>query len=201
MNGPLTLGIATAAPKPSRREQLLEIAASLFAERGFAKVTMDDIGAAAGVSGPALYHHFTGKEAMLGEMLISISEWLLARGRERVAEADAGDPATALRGLISDHVSFSAYRPELITIHFRDLVATSDADRRRVTRVQSQYANCWVDLLRRTTPGIEKDVARAVVHAVFGLLNSTPHISRPGREATAALLASLAEATLATVGT
>ena len=60
-----------------RRQELLSIAAELFAARGFANVTVDDLGDAAGVSGPALYHHFSGKEALLGEMLVDISEYLL----------------------------------------------------------------------------------------------------------------------------
>ena len=64
-----------------RRQELLKIAADLFADRWFANVTVDDIGEAAGVSGPALYHHFAGKEALLGEMLVGISQYLLDGGR------------------------------------------------------------------------------------------------------------------------
>ena len=76
----------------SRREEILEIAVGLFATRGYHGVSMDDIGAAAGVTGPALYHHFAGKEAMLGAALNPVSESLLAGGRARVAEHpdDAG---------------------------------------------------------------------------------------------------------------
>ena len=48
----------------SRREEILEIAVGLFASRGYHGVSMDDIGAAAGVTGPALYHHFAGKDAL-----------------------------------------------------------------------------------------------------------------------------------------
>ncbi|MEY2401791.1 MAG: hypothetical protein QOJ08_1902, partial [Ilumatobacteraceae bacterium] len=59
-------------PRLSRRDELLSVAADLFAERGFTKVTVDDIGNAVGVSGPALYHHFDGKQSLLGEMLVRI---------------------------------------------------------------------------------------------------------------------------------
>ncbi|WP_279580144.1 TetR/AcrR family transcriptional regulator [Fodinicola feengrottensis] len=62
--------------KPSRKEQILEIALELFATRGYHGVGMDDIGSAAGVTGPALYHHFAGKEAMLSAALIPVSEGL-----------------------------------------------------------------------------------------------------------------------------
>ena len=71
----------------SRRDEILEIAVGLFAARGYHGVSMDDIGAAAGVTGPALYHHFAGKEAMLAAALIPVSEGLLAGGRARVGRA------------------------------------------------------------------------------------------------------------------
>ena len=61
-------------------DEILEIAVGLFAARGYHGVSMDDIGAAAGVTGPALYHHFAGKEAMLVAALIPVSEGLLAGG-------------------------------------------------------------------------------------------------------------------------
>ena len=67
----------------TRREQILDTAAALFAERGFHGVSIADLGAACGVSGPALYKHFRGKQAILSEMLVSISEELLREGRHR----------------------------------------------------------------------------------------------------------------------
>ena len=58
----------------SRRDEILEIAVGLFAARGYHGVSMDDIGAAAGVTGPALYHHFAGKEAMLAAALYAYGQ-------------------------------------------------------------------------------------------------------------------------------
>src|SRR3982751_2269662 len=87
----------------SRREEILEIAVGLFATRGYHGVSMDDIGAAAGVTGPALYHHFAGKEAMLAAALNPVSENLLAGGRARVAEY-TGDPLACLTALVDFHV-------------------------------------------------------------------------------------------------
>src|ERR1700741_5361169 len=110
----------------SRREELLDAAALLFAEHGFARVTMDDIGAACGISGPALYHHFESKEAMLGEMLVSISRYLLGGGRAIVDLG--GAPADTLGRLIEFHVDFAVTHPELITVQYRDLVHAPDDD-------------------------------------------------------------------------
>ena len=84
----------SAGRRRSRRDEILEIAVGLFAARGYHGVSMDDIGAAAGVTGPALYHHFAGKEAMLAAALIPVSEGLLDGGRDRVAEPP-GRPAAA----------------------------------------------------------------------------------------------------------
>ncbi len=68
------------------------MAARLFAERGFHGVSVGDIGKAVGVSGPALYKHFDSKDAVLAEMLVAISERLLAEGQERVAAAPTAPP-------------------------------------------------------------------------------------------------------------
>jgi AcrR family transcriptional regulator len=47
-----------------RREQLLEIGRSLFAERGFDATSVEEIAAKAGVSKPVVYEHFGGKEGL-----------------------------------------------------------------------------------------------------------------------------------------
>lgn len=164
----------SARPVPaSRRESILRMAAKLFADAGFATITVADIGAACGISGPALYHHFASKEAMLGEMLVSISEHLLRRGHEIVAETP--EPVDALHALVDAHAAFATSRPELITVQFRDLVHASPADQKTVRRLQRSYVELWVDTLIRGRPGADVAVARAVVHATFGLLNSTAH--------------------------
>ena len=51
--------------KAERRQQLVRAASRLFAERGFRSVSMEDLAAEAGVSGPAIYRHFASKEALL----------------------------------------------------------------------------------------------------------------------------------------
>ena len=160
----------------ARRTELLAIAADLFAERGYANVTVDDLGAAAGVSGPALYHHFAGKEALLGEMLIDISEYLLAGGRDVTAEGDTAD-GSVLDRLIRFHAEFAVERRSLITVHFRDLVHAREADQSKVRGLQSRYAAIWADELQRESPGLDRRAAHAAVHATFGLINSTPHSS------------------------
>ncbi|WP_238598730.1 SACE_7040 family transcriptional regulator [Saccharothrix sp. ALI-22-I] len=180
--------------KQTRREQILSAAAELFARHGFHGVGIDDIGAAVGISGPALYRHFRSKDAMLGEMLTSISERLLEGGQRRVAAST--DPAHALRELIRWHVDFALDDPALITVQIRNLANLTDPDRRRVRALQRRYVEVWVEMIRKTSPEVEEPTARAAAHAVFGLINSTPHSAHLDRDQMATLLSQMALASL-----
>ncbi|MFC4000492.1 TetR/AcrR family transcriptional regulator [Prauserella oleivorans] len=158
---------------PTRREQILAAAAELFAKHGFHGVGIDDIGAAVGISGPALYRHFRSKDAMLGEMLTSISEYLLEGGRRRIERA--GDADEILAGLVRFHVDFALQQPALITVQERNLANLTDADRRQVRALQRRYVEVWVSVLRAAVPQLDEPHARSAAHAVFGLINSTPY--------------------------
>src|ERR1700679_2989854 len=172
--------------KSDRRLQLLAAAERLFAERGFSAVRLEDIGAAAGVSGPAIYRHFPNKESLLVELLVGISTRLLAGAREvRSRETDA---AAALDGLIDFHLDFALGEPDLIRIQDRDLAYLPVAAERQVRRAQRQYVEVWVGVLGELEPGLAETDARLMAHAAFGLLNSTPHSLPPadGKAARAA---------------
>jgi AcrR family transcriptional regulator len=157
----------------SRREQILSTAAELFAARGFHGVSVADLGAACGISGPALYRHFASKDAMLAEMLVSISEELLEVGRERVAESANG--REALRALVNWHTDFAISNKALIVVQDRDWASLPDEAREQVRSLQRRYVELWVDQLRKVSPTLPRKRARAMAHAAFGLLNSTPH--------------------------
>lgn len=187
----------------TRREQILREAARLFAERGFHGVGVDEIGAAVGISGPGLYRHFTGKDAMLAELLVGISDRLYEGGKARVQEATSAGraPEAVLDSLIRGHIDFALDDRFLISLHDRELDRLREEDRRRVRKLQRQYVELWVTAVRGVYPGLTELEARVSVHTVFGLLNSTPHLSAlselPERAATAALLRRLAQGALA----
>jgi AcrR family transcriptional regulator len=159
----------------SRREEILEIAVGLFATRGYHGVSMDDIGAAAGVTGPALYHHFAGKEAMLAAALNPVSENLLAGGRARVAEY-AGDPSACLAALVDFHVDFALANPAVIALHLHELDRLPEEPRRQIRRLQRLYVEEWVNVLTALRPALSAGEARVLAHAAFGLMNSTPFL-------------------------
>lgn len=158
--------------EPTRREQILATAAELFAARGFHGVSVAELGAACGISGPALYKHFPSKQAMLAEMLVSISEQLLAVGRARVAGAEG--PAAAVRALVDWHVEFALGHRPLIIVQDRDWESLPEQAREQVRRLQRSYVDLLAGQLLELRPELSKAAAHAAAQAAFGLLNSTP---------------------------
>lgn len=166
---PLT---ARGRAKASRRQALLAAAARLFAERGFNGVTIEELGAAAGVSGPAVYKHFGGKQDVLAALLLDASEGLYTGGQEVIGREEG---FAALRALVEFHVRFALENADVIRVQDRDLEQLAVDDRHRVRTLQRRYVELWVDVLAELNPDADRAVLRTRAHAVFGLLNSTPH--------------------------
>ncbi len=189
--GRVAAGPPAAGPRSrTTREQLLEAAATLFAERGYRTVTLDDIGGAVGVSGPAVYRHFKSKEKLLGELLVDVSERLLSNAKERVNTAKS--PAEALTNLVDFHADFAVENPALITVQSRELSSLAPDDQRQVRRLQRSYVEFWADAIVRAGRLGRREEAIAAAHATFGLLNSTPFSGRLDDQRLRALLHSMA---------
>ncbi|MDF0528364.1 TetR/AcrR family transcriptional regulator [Tsukamurella sp. 8F] len=98
-----------------RREELLGIAAELFATKGYAQTTVRDIAEAAGMLSGSLYHHFASKEAMLVEVLRDFMEGLLRRFTDIV---DAGGPpSTVLEQLIRSSFQTIHEQPHAVALY------------------------------------------------------------------------------------
>jgi AcrR family transcriptional regulator len=162
-----------ARAKADRRRAILDAASRLFAERGFDRVSMEDLGSAAGVSGPAVYRHFPGKQSVLAALLIDVSQGLFDGGSDVI---DRGaDAAATLRALITFHVAFALANADVIRVQDRDLESLAADDRHRVRALQRNYVELWVGVLARLDPRSDAAALRVRAHAAFGLINSTPH--------------------------
>ncbi|HCC39289.1 MAG TPA: TetR family transcriptional regulator, partial [Arthrobacter bacterium] len=130
--------------KENRRQALLSAAASLFAANGFNRVSLEDLGAAAGVSGPAVYRHFQGKQAVLSDLLLTVSRELLDGGRSVVAATT--DPVAALRRLVGFQVDFALGKPDVIRVQDRDFSNLTEKDQSEVRALQRNYVELWVEV-------------------------------------------------------
>jgi AcrR family transcriptional regulator len=181
--------------KADRQAAILHEAARLFAERGFSGVSLEDLGGAVGVSGPALYRHFANKQALLGAILVGVSDRLLEGGRRVIASG--GSPADQLTAIIAFHVDFALRDADVIRVQDRDLASLSDEDRHAVRRLQREYVEVWIGILAALHPDRSDDDLRVRAHACFGLINSTPHSvralrDRPSHDAVRGILESMA---------
>ncbi|WP_314647346.1 TetR/AcrR family transcriptional regulator [uncultured Microbacterium sp.] len=182
--------------KLERTDAILHHAALLFADRGYTGVSLEDIGAAVGVSGPAVYRHFAGKQALLGAILVQVSRDLLSGGRA-VADSDHDDDAR-MDALVRFHVGFALANAPVIQVQDRDVAHLSDSDRAQVRRLQRSYVDLWIECLAPLRSA-DTDELRLRVQACFGLINSTPHSTRSaarGHASTAEVLAAMASAAL-----
>ncbi len=156
--------MTTSAP---RRELLLGAAADLFAARGYHAVGIDDIGAAAGISGPGVYRHFPSKQALL--------EQLCDRAMTRMLDGAQGLSAGAdpLAALVDLHVDFAVGERALLGVWAREQRALSEDVKASLRRRQRAYEQVWREVLSRRRDDLSADEAQVVVTSTLALLNAT----------------------------
>ena len=185
----------SAPPVVHRREQLLEAAAVLFAERGYHAVGIDDIGAAAGISGPGVYRHFASKQSLLAALCDRALSRMLA-GAQGISAASA-DPRARLEALVDLHVAFAVDERALIGVWGRELPALSDDLRRSLRRRMRAYEQPWQEVLACLRGDLAPEEVAVVTGATLAMLNATA-VSTTGvsRERLCALLRTMALAAL-----
>ena len=130
----------------SRREELLAIAADLFAQRGFKNTTVRDIADASGILSGSLYHHFDSKESMVDEILSSFQTELFRRYDE-VADSDL-DPRAKFEAVI--RISFEAIHDHHseVAIYQNDAAYLAEFERfGYLNERNAQLRKLWVSLL------------------------------------------------------
>ena len=161
---------ATTARGQRTRAALIDATAALVAERGFHSVGITEIGAAAGVSGAAIYRHFANKDDLLVAVFERVVGELITGARSAIAST--ASPSVALRRLIAAHVTFALEHADVIRVYEQEAHNLPVVERKRVRRQQRSYAQLWREAVERVRPAWTAPEATAAVHAVFGLINS-----------------------------
>ncbi|WP_072476557.1 TetR/AcrR family transcriptional regulator [Amycolatopsis australiensis] len=160
---------------PSRREQVLAAATRLFAQRGFHDVSMEDIGAAAGIAGPSVYRHFPSKAALMVAIGHRAAD-RLALAAERALQTS--DETDGLRRLAASYVHTILHTPELLVSFSADRVTMPDRDKADLLRVQRDYVAQWVTLLSAVRPELPPREAKITVHAALTIANDLARTRR-----------------------
>src|ERR1700736_995020 len=153
-----------------RKEELITVAGRLFSSRGYRSVGVDDIGAALGLTGPALYRHFPSKEALLVAAFDGVITDNLVRIREIVAEMP--DPEEALKTMIAHHCRFVLEQTENLTTWRQEARSLPEDEGRRLRRLQRMYVEEWVHVISELRPDLSDVEVRTVAHAAITLLQS-----------------------------
>lgn len=129
-----------------RRQALIEIAAELFAERGFRSTTVREIGDAAGVLSGSLYHHFDSKETIIEEILSSYLDNLMETYNEIVSRGDA--PEGTLRALIvAAFVSLGPHRAAITVIQNERNYLSQFPRFAYLTKAENDVRRIWVKVI------------------------------------------------------
>ena len=157
----------------SRREELLTAALSLFRERGYAAVSMEDIGTRAGMAGPSIYRYFPAKAAIL----VAGGYRMADRLGEAAEQALKLPPHEALRSLATSYVD-TVLRSDNIMANFAsELANLPERDRKELVRLQRAYVAEWLRQLRLHTELSEQE-AKVVVHAALTVVNDLARTPR-----------------------
>ncbi len=150
-----------------RAQTILDAALELFSERGFAAVSVDAIGERAGIPGPHIYRHFSGKAELLATLTDQAMDRLLS-----LTAAAAEDPFDAVERLVHGHVQFALNDRLLLSVYAQEARSLPAADRRRARRRQRAYVERWVATLRRCHPSTPEVELRAAAHGAIGHIQS-----------------------------
>lgn len=154
----------------NRRAAILDSALELFRRRGYHSVGIDEIGTAAGISGPGVYRHFANKAAVLVALFDSITERMLLAAEE--IEKIGCSPGELLDLLVTYHVATAVEERGLLTVWIQDCRSLPPADEQRLRRRQMEYTTIWVTALAGLRPELGPSEAETVVHAALGAVNS-----------------------------
>lgn len=163
------------APAPAgsraarRRNQILESARDLLRRDGWHAVGIDEIGEAAGVSGPAVYRYFQTKQDVLTEALRYAAEQLWSSEPEQPGRD--GDVDAWVRS----HIEFTLDNADLIELWYAESRHLPVGARTEQRRLQRRYLEGWVDALLAARPELAQDEARLMVRAAVGLIHSLAH--------------------------
>lgn len=153
-----------------RRALILQTAAAMFRDHGYAGASIDAIAAASGISGPGIYRYFGGK----AELLLALLETAVA---ETVAAVDAApDTRVQTTDDLADILADRALSEGAIIALFHGSAAALEAeDRSRLERLRREAVGCLAAALRALRPDLAASEAEARIVAALALVG---HIKR-----------------------
>ncbi|WP_281177335.1 TetR/AcrR family transcriptional regulator [Luteipulveratus mongoliensis] len=175
-SGPAAASPSQVEPTSSTKDAVVSAAMQLFSQRGYHGTSVDDIGAVVGIAGPSIYHHFPSKPEVLLATIAEGERWLTDDLARTLAETTS--PVEALNRVVRSFAEYALSHPDAMDVLIAETDALPSSEQRRVRKVQRDYINAWVDLLR-DLHRLDNGPARIRVQAAFTVINDvarTPHL-------------------------
>jgi AcrR family transcriptional regulator len=156
-------------PANERRRQLLEVAVRVFADEGFHQTSMNQVAAAAGVTKPVLYQHFTSKRELYRELLADIA----GRLREAVdkAVAEAAGPRQQIELGLAAYFEFVATHNDEFTVLFGAGARRDEEFDLEARRVEESLGEVVAELIE--IPGLSAERRLLLGSGIVGLAESS----------------------------
>jgi AcrR family transcriptional regulator len=161
-----------------RRQQILDAACEMIFERGYDPVSINEIGGAAGVSGPAIYRHFDSKADILAVLCSQTIDRLIEFVGPR-----RDDPAEELEALVRGQVQLVVRYPKLVRVFEDEERSLPDPLRRQVRQRERHHAQRWVEALAKLRPGADPLELEVLAYSAVGMILSSPRWPRSLRSA------------------
>lgn len=164
--------------RPNRRREILEIAAQLFARKGYRGTSMREIGEQAGVLGGSLYHHIRSKDALF----VELHNGALDAAQDRIAEAVGAqhDPWAKLEAACGAFLEIQLAPDSLTQPMMNDFREVPEVVREQLIARRDRFEKLFRDLVEGLPlpPGIDRSIYR---NLLLSQLNSVSEWYRRGR--------------------
>jgi AcrR family transcriptional regulator len=150
-----------------RVRQILDAAAEVFHEKGFHGSSVDELGVRAGLSGPALYRHFGGKDDILAALFNEAMDELIG-ATTNVFD----DPAQDLERALRHHLQFTLDHRHLISVYQQEARSLVEPWKRYFDQRRLRYVTRWESLFARRFPALPEPEVAALAQACLGMIFS-----------------------------
>jgi TetR/AcrR family transcriptional regulator, cholesterol catabolism regulator len=171
-------------PPDDTRRQILNAAAKLLRQNGYASTSLRDIAAATGMKAGSLYYHFASKEEIAETVMAEGIDLVRAAVKQALASRPGdADPLENIEIAVRAHLQALHESGDYASANIRCFNHVPDEIKQRLRKVRERYNADWHKLIHRACaagrldPEIDEEALR---YSLFGVMNWTLEWLRPG---------------------
>lgn len=168
---------------PQRNEELVNVAATLFRERGYDATSMQEIADEMGILKGSVYHYVKTKEDLLWMVAEPVLLDLVGRAQEILGDSDTPLPDRLTAAMAAHAVCFEDHFPHMFVMTRENGETLSEKRREDLDGLRRKYFQIWREAIVEGQEGgvVRDDIEPSIaVHGIFGMINWMFRWFRPG---------------------